>query len=236
MPRCGVRVARGGKCLQLGMNCLLRDEIVIGVPYLTYLLVMSPHPVVLLLDSSFLPFNLSGKHQDLKKKSYYFFPQIITILKQHHLTNLYKNRKLPKVASSNNPIYTTTTTLPFHTRAPPKQPASTSPTKTTSTKTMSSSAQHQQSNSNTIHTTFGGPDADLAARLQAPVSPTSTTCPAANEARRRTSEWKPSLPGRTLSFDHEEHKHAMMMSGSGALALGAGGAGDAGSEGFTERA
>lgn len=104
---------------------------------------------------------------------------------------------------------------------------------------MSSTNQQQSqiNNTSSSSSTFGGgsPDADLAARLQAPVSPTSTTnSAAANEARRRTSEWKPSLPGRTFSFDREEHKHTMMLSASGALAPAAGVG--AGSEGFTERA
>lgn len=73
--------------------------------------------------------------------------------------------------------------------------------------------QHQQARINTDISTFGGVDADLAARLTAPASPTTERT--AEEARRRTSEWKPELQ-RTVSFDHEEHKR-QMMSASGTL-------------------
>lgn len=104
-------------------------------------------------------------------------------------------------------------------------------------------------NTNTSPTTsFGtGPDADLAARLAAPVSP--TTEKASAEARRRTSEWKPPRspprdaagPGpaqlqRAYSFDREAHKHAMMEA-SGALSPGGGvPPATATAQGFTERA
>lgn len=75
-------------------------------------------------------------------------------------------------------------------------------------------------------------DADLAARLAAPVSP--TTEKSAAEAARRTSEW-PKGPQRTFSFDHQEYKRAQMaasgaLSGSGPAAA----PGDA-AAGFTER-
>lgn len=76
-------------------------------------------------------------------------------------------------------------------------------------------AQQQQPRINTDTSTFGGIDADLAARLAAPASPTTERT--AEEARRRTStsEWKPPLQ-RNVSFDHEEHKR-QMMSASGTL-------------------
>lgn len=73
--------------------------------------------------------------------------------------------------------------------------------------------QQQQARINTDTSTFGGVDADLAARLAAPASPTTER--AAEEARRRTSDWKPQLQ-RNVSFDHEEHKR-QMMSASGTL-------------------
>lgn len=76
----------------------------------------------------------------------------------------------------------------------------------------------QQAAINTDTSAFGGPDAELAARLAAPASPTETgTEHAAAEARRRTSTsgWQPQLQ-RTVSFDHEEHKR-QMMAASGTL-------------------
>ncbi|KAL1859482.1 hypothetical protein Daus18300_009627 [Diaporthe australafricana] len=73
--------------------------------------------------------------------------------------------------------------------------------------------QQQPTKINTDTSSFGGIDADLAARLTAPASPTTER--AANEARRRSSGWKPDLQ-RTVSFDHEEHKR-QMMSASGTL-------------------
>ncbi|KUI53890.1 hypothetical protein VP1G_01062 [Cytospora mali] len=80
---------------------------------------------------------------------------------------------------------------------------------------MSTTAQHQAT-INTNTSTFGGPDAELAARLAAPASPTETgTDHAAAEARRRTSDWKPQVQ-RSFSFDHEEHKR-QMMAASGTL-------------------
>lgn len=105
-------------------------------------------------------------------------------------------------------------------------------------------------NINTNTSSFGtGPDADLAARLAAPVSP--TTEKASAEARRCTSEWKPPRspprdvsagagPGpaqlqRAYSFDREAHKHAMMEA-SGALSAGSGVPPTAAAQGFTERA
>lgn len=76
----------------------------------------------------------------------------------------------------------------------------------------------QQATINTNTSTFGGPDAELAARLAAPASPTETgTSHAAAEARRRTSDWKPH-PQRKFSFDPEEHKR-QMMSASGTLQM-----------------
>lgn len=110
------------------------------------------------------------------------------------------------------------------------------------------SAQQQHINtSSSSSTSFGsGADADLAARLTAPVSP--TTEKASAEARRRTSEWAPPTSstrqqppaplGRAFSFDREDHKHAMMAA-SGALSAGDGPASSsagAGAQGFTERA
>ncbi|KAJ4387109.1 hypothetical protein N0V93_007697 [Gnomoniopsis smithogilvyi] len=93
---------------------------------------------------------------------------------------------------------------------------------------MSTTQPAQQQQQNTSH--FGGPDADLAARLAAPVSP--TTEKSAAEAQRRTSEWKPPPAQRTLSFDHQEHKRAMMAA-SGALS-GAGPGAGAQEQGFSE--
>ncbi|KAK2614216.1 hypothetical protein N8I77_001062 [Diaporthe amygdali] len=74
-------------------------------------------------------------------------------------------------------------------------------------------ATKQQTKINTDTSSFGGLDAELAARLTAPASPTTERT--AEEARRRTSDWKPELQ-RTVSFDHEEYKH-QMMSASGIL-------------------
>ncbi|KAG8168302.1 hypothetical protein KVR01_003991 [Diaporthe batatas] len=76
-------------------------------------------------------------------------------------------------------------------------------------------SQQQQARINTDTSSFGGADADLAARLTGPTSPTTER--AAEEARRRTStsEWKPPIQ-RTASFDHEEYKR-QMMSSSGTL-------------------
>lgn len=101
---------------------------------------------------------------------------------------------------------------------------------------MSSSTSHQQQPTTN---TFGGPDADLTTRLlQQNTTQNNNSSPAAEQARRRTSEWKPSMPGRTFSFDHEEHKHAMMAA-SGALSSTSSShaeGGDAeGQHGFTER-
>ncbi|KAF3767128.1 hypothetical protein M406DRAFT_350417 [Cryphonectria parasitica EP155] len=97
-----------------------------------------------------------------------------------------------------------------------------------------SATQHQQNPS--INTS---PDADLAARLAAPVSP--TTEKSAAEAMRRTSEWHPPSsssgsaprPQRTFSFDREDHKHAMMAASGTLSARVAPGAGDA--SGFSEK-
>lgn len=76
-------------------------------------------------------------------------------------------------------------------------------------------AQQQTTRINTDTSSFGGVDADLAARLAAPASPTTERT--AEEARRRTStsEWKPQLQ-RNVSFDHEDYKR-QMMSASGTL-------------------
>ncbi|KAK7741693.1 hypothetical protein SLS53_004751 [Cytospora paraplurivora] len=73
---------------------------------------------------------------------------------------------------------------------------------------------------NTRTSSFGGPDAELAARLAAPSSPTETgTDHAAAEARRRTSDWSPPQNlQRNSSFDHEEHKR-QMMAASGTLQM-----------------
>ncbi|ROW13985.1 hypothetical protein VPNG_04090 [Cytospora leucostoma] len=75
---------------------------------------------------------------------------------------------------------------------------------------------------NTRTSSFGGHDAELAARLAAPSSPTEAgTDHAAAEARRRTSDWSPpqqNLQRRNTSFDHEEHKR-QMMAASGTLQM-----------------
>lgn len=75
-------------------------------------------------------------------------------------------------------------------------------------------AKQQQARINTDTSSFGGVDAELAARLAAPASPTTERT--AEEARRRTSDWKPPQLQRNVSFDHEEHKR-QMMSASGTL-------------------
>lgn len=93
---------------------------------------------------------------------------------------------------------------------------------------MSTTQQEQQQHSSS----FGsGPDADLAARLAAPVSP--TTEKSAAEAQRRTSEWKPPPAQRTFSFDQQEHKRAMMAA-SGTLS-GTGSGAAAQEQGFSEQ-
>lgn len=92
---------------------------------------------------------------------------------------------------------------------------STPSTTTTSPTTATATARAAIS---TRAPSFGGPDAELAARLAAPSSPTEAgTDHAAAEARRRTSDWSPpqGLP-RAFSFDHEEYKRQMMAS-SGTL-------------------
>lgn len=107
------------------------------------------------------------------------------------------------------------------------------------------STQHQHQPINTSPSFGSGADADLAARLAAPVSP--TTEKASAEARRRTSDWAPptsssrqqppAAPGRAFSFDREDHKHAMMAA-SGALSADGGpvsSSAGAGAQGFTER-
>lgn len=79
---------------------------------------------------------------------------------------------------------------------------------------MATAQQQQQARINTDTSSFGGVDAELAARLAAPASPTTERT--AEEARRRTSDWKPPQLQRNVSFDHEEHKR-QMMSASGTL-------------------
>lgn len=160
---------------------------------------------------------------------------------KHPTTSSQQSTKLD--ASAHTPHKTL---LPFHPRT-----TTTTPQQADHHTTMSGTTNINTNTTTSSSSSFGtGPDADLAARLAAPVSP--TTEKASAEARRRTSEWKPPRspphddasagagPGpaqlqRAYSFDREAHKHAMMEA-SGALSAGGGVPSAAAAQGFTERA